>query len=96
MYFKNQLTVNQGNTKVQWNTINTLLGRSRNLKASTESYPPCMDTTIAFNEQFLRNIFTTTNEETDFSKYLFNSPDFSMYLAPTNTNKVDEVRFLWI
>lgn len=90
-YFKNQLKANQGIPKRQWNSINSLLGRSRDLKSVIDLHPPCTDTATKFNEHFLRNILTVPEEETDFSKYLLNSPSFSMYLAPTNTSEVEKV-----
>lgn len=48
MHFTNQFLGNQ----IQWNTTNTLLGRSRNGIANIELHPTCIDTTTTFNEHF--------------------------------------------
>lgn len=83
---------NQGNPKSQWKTINSLLGRSSNArKHNIELNPPCVDASIKFNEHFLRNILTVNENQGDYAKYLMSPPNFSMYLAPTNKNKVELV-----
>ena len=90
-YYKNKFNDNQGNPKRQWSTINAILSRSNNCSNSRiELNPVSLNRSVTFNEHFLNNSFTF-NEEHDYQKYLNNSPNFSMYLFPTNNIEVGQV-----
>lgn len=87
-YYKNSLKSNQGNPKIHWKTINSLLGRTSK-STSHEIFldPPCSHVSNAFNEHFLK----TGNAESDvgdYTKYLNPTPQFCMYMYPTNTTEV--------
>ena len=68
------------------------MGKTCNLnKRTIELKTPCLDTTIQFNEHFLKNSLALHDGNYNYTKYLNNSPRFSMYLAPTNKTEVEKV-----
>lgn len=92
MYYKNQLKANQGEAKKQWKTINSLMGRKSNVNThNIELNPPCNDIPTRFNEHFLATNFEPNDDEQTFKKYLKNTPNFSMFLAPTNRTEIEDV-----
>ena len=88
-YFQDQLVASQGNPKSHWKSINNILGRSVNYKNNDiELNPSCNNISDTFNEHFLKAGDEADVLGNEFLDYLHNSPNFSMYLCPTNTLEI--------
>lgn len=87
-YYRNSLKDNQGNPTIHWRTINSLLGRTSK-SSSHEIFldSPCSNVSNAFNEHFLKPGNVESNGA-DYTKYLNPTPQFCMYMYPTNITEV--------
>ena len=87
-YYKTKLKNNQGNPKSHWDTINSILGRSKS-NYSISLDPPVDNITEAFNDHFmLLSTLDDSCRNTDYRIYLTFSPDYSMYMMPTNISEI--------
>ena len=91
LYYKQQLSENQGDPKKQWKILNSLLGKTGKDKSNVELHPPCMDIPSKLNEHFLRNYYDNDCTNVNYRNYLKNAPEFSMYMAPTDRFEVERV-----
>lgn len=82
--YKDHLQATQGNPRSHWKSINSILGRNTNINNKAIALKPfCSDIANKFNEHFLK---TDEREQTnvhneDHTRFLQNSPSFSMYLT---------------
>ena len=53
-FYKDQLKENQGNLKVYWKSINSLIGRTSNVRKNIEIKPHCSDLPNLCNDNFLK------------------------------------------
>lgn len=87
-YYKNKLRNNQGNPKSHWDTINSILGRSKD-HYSISLDPPIANISEAFNDHFMNlSILQGNSLNTDYKRYLTSSPNYSMYMLPTNVSEI--------
>lgn len=90
-YYKKKIHDNQGNPKQQWKIINNILGKSGHANnQNIHLIPPCAekDVPIKFNEYYLKTHFNF-NSSNEYKSYLNDSPNFSMYLPPTNKTEIE-------
>ena len=88
IYYKQQFSNNQGDPKKQWKVLNSLLGKTYSAdKTNIALNPPHMDISNAFNEHFMKNN-SVDSENLNYRNYLINTPEFSMYMLPTDENEV--------
>lgn len=91
LYYKQQLSENQGDPKKQLKILNSLLGKTGKDKSNVELHPPCMDIPSKLNEHFLLNYYDNDCTNVNYRNYLKNAPEFSMYTAPTDSFEVERV-----
>lgn len=87
-YYKNKLCMNKGNAKVQWQIINSLLGRNTKNDNSIQLNDNRDNTADAFNNHFLEMTSRNHHTNLDFKMFLKSVPSSSMFLLPTNQNEV--------
>lgn len=88
-FYKDNLKVTQGDPKLHWRSINSLLGKnSQSANQHIELNPLCSDIANEFNDHFLTNNTSESIHNKDYLQYLNNPLLFSMYLPPTNNLEI--------
>lgn len=90
-YYKDQLQTNQGNAKMHWKSINSILGRNSKVDNNIiELIPVSTDIPNEFNSHFLKTTETfNVDQNNNYLKYLVKNPAFSMYLSPVTQVEIN-------